>query len=68
MLMNSKDTEAHEAFCRYAEAKGKVEQTMDFTDAKLAGQAWVTFLNLFLEPEQQMPTGNIIPFPRRQAR
>lgn len=57
--------EAHAAFCQYAEAKGRADASMDFRDAMVAGRAWAAFLNLFLGPQQQMPTGDIIPFKRR---
>lgn len=66
--MQNFDNEAHKAFCEYAEAKGRVEQTMDFKDAERAGRAWVKFLNAYLPEERQMPTSNVVPFPRRAAR
>jgi hypothetical protein len=60
------EDEAHAAFCRYAEAKLRVEQTMDFKDAMVAGRAWAAFLNKFLEnPADHLPTtADVIRFPR----
>lgn len=63
--MQNFENAAHQAFCEYAEAKARVEQTMDFADAMAAGRAWRVFLNAFLAPDQKLPTGEIIPFPRR---
>jgi hypothetical protein len=54
------------AFEAYARAKARVDATMDFRDAIEAGQAWVRFLNVFLEPERRLPAGNIIKFPDRK--
>lgn len=66
--MQAFDSRAHEAFCEYAEAKGRADQTMDFKDARAAGLAWVRFLNAYLPNEFQMPTSNVVPFPKRVAR
>jgi hypothetical protein len=62
--MQAKDQEAHRAFCEYAEAKARVEQTMDFADALVAGRTWAKFLNAFLGPEDHLPTSSVIPFRR----
>jgi hypothetical protein len=57
---------AYAAFERYAEAKRKVEQTLDIGDAREAGRLWREFLNVFLEPERRLtPDFNVIPFRRR---
>jgi hypothetical protein len=67
--MQAKDQEAHQAFCEYAEAKARVEQTMDLADAMAAGRAWRAFLNAFVEPENHMELDmNVIPFRKRGHR
>lgn len=63
------EDEAYSAFRRYAEAKARVEETMDFADAVVAGRAWRAFLNLFVEPEDHMALDtNIVAFPKRGRR
>jgi hypothetical protein len=67
--MTPNEDEAYSAFQDYADAKKRVEQTMDFADAMKAGRAWRTFLNLFVEPEDHMALDtNVVPFPKRRAR
>lgn len=66
--MTPNDQAAHQAFCEYAEAKKRVEQTMDFRDAMAAGRAWRSFLNLFAGPDDQMALdANLVPFRKRGA-
>lgn len=66
MKMDAGQDEAHAAFCRYAEAKNRVDRTMDFRDAMVAGRAWAEFLNKFLDnPADRLPTtADVIQFPR----
>lgn len=66
--MSERDRQAHEAFQAYAEAKRRVDETLDFHDAQVAADRWAAFLNLFVEPHQQIQSSNIIPFPGRGER
>jgi hypothetical protein len=60
------EDEAHAAFLAYAEAKRRVERTMDFADAMAAGRAWREFLNKFVGPENHMALDtNVVPFRKR---
>ena len=64
--MQANDEIAHTAFLAYAEAKARVEQTMDIRDAMAAGRAWRAFLNVFVEPDNHMALDdNVVPFRRR---
>jgi hypothetical protein len=58
---------AEQAFETYKAAKLKVDQTLSMHDAMIAGRAWAAFLNLFLEEDQQLPTSDVVPFPKRRA-
>lgn len=57
------EEDAQERFFDYCQAKSFAEATGSFVDAKLAGQAWVRFLNVFAPAEYQMEVGNLVRFP-----
>jgi len=66
--MQANDEIAHAAFKAYAEAKARVEKTMDIRDAMAAGRAWRVFLNTFAGPDDQMALDtNVVAFPQRRA-
>jgi hypothetical protein len=65
MQTKQNDDEAHAAFLDYVEAKAFADATGDFVSAKLAGSAWLRFLNTFVPDHQKMPV-KVLPFRRAQ--
>ncbi|WP_208180024.1 hypothetical protein J4T85_019690 [Sinorhizobium medicae] len=43
------------AWEEYRQAKMKADQTGDFLDGRIAADAWVAFLNVYLDDDQKLP-------------
>lgn len=61
------------AWEEYRQAKMKADKTGDFLDGRLAADAWVAFLNIYLDDEHKLPPsrtagGNVALFPVHRTR
>ncbi|RVH17015.1 hypothetical protein [Sinorhizobium meliloti] len=61
------------AWEEYRQAKLKADQTGDFLDGRIAADAWVAFLNVYLDDDQKLPVrrttgGNVALFPVHRTR
>ncbi len=55
----------------YRRAKLQSDATGDFFDARTAADAWVAFLNAYLDDDHKLPTkrsANVTPFPVHRTR
>ncbi|WP_042776611.1 hypothetical protein [Sinorhizobium fredii] len=61
------------AWEEYRQAKLRADATCDFLDARIAADAWVAFLNVYLDDDQKLPAhraagGNVTHFPVHRTR
>ncbi|POH35750.1 MULTISPECIES: hypothetical protein [Sinorhizobium] len=61
------------AWEEYRQAKIKADQSGDFLDARTAADAWVSFLNVYLDDDHKLPahrgtSGNVALFPVHKTR
>ncbi|UTY50446.1 hypothetical protein [Sinorhizobium fredii] len=73
--MSQRPTESEQlaAWEEYRLAKLKADQTGEFLDARAAADAWVAFLNVYLDDDNKLPArrtagGNVSLFPVHKAR
>lgn len=61
------------AWEHYRQAKTKADQTGEFLDGRAAADAWIAFLNVYLDDDQKLPErrstcGNVALFPVHKTR
>ncbi|WP_164836886.1 hypothetical protein [Sinorhizobium meliloti] len=61
------------AWEEYRQAKLKADQTGNFLDGRIAADAWVAFLNVYLDDDQKLSArrttdGNVALFPVHRTR
>ncbi|PDT82913.1 hypothetical protein [Sinorhizobium sp. BJ1] len=71
----SRPTEGEQlaAWEQYRQAKLKADQTGNFLDGRIAADAWVAFLNVYLDEDHKLPVrrttgGNVALFPVHKTR
>ncbi|MCA1403719.1 hypothetical protein I6F26_03765 [Ensifer sp. IC3342] len=72
-MMSPLEEQQVAAWEEYRLAKLKADQTGDFLDGRIAADAWVAFLNVYLDDDHKLPArpttgGNVALFPVLRTR